>query len=83
MGEKQWEKWEAGAPPCEPKTLAIFRAVVLRTLEDDVYAGLCSAGLHADSRSSGNRIDGGKGGELTCSEGARAHDHPEGADSKH
>ena len=42
MGEKQWEKWSAGAPPAEPETLLTFRKTYFPDLDDDKIALLCT-----------------------------------------
>lgn len=42
MGEKQWEKWEAGPQPPEQTALQEFRSTLLATLPDDDFAQLIS-----------------------------------------
>jgi len=43
MGEKQWEKWEAGNPTTEPGYLSLLRTNILKTLSDENYALLTAS----------------------------------------
>lgn len=40
MGEKQWEKWVAGAPPMEPCVLEKFRSTLIADVPEPIYRTL-------------------------------------------
>ncbi len=71
MGEKQWKKLAAGAPPCEPETLEALRPL-MGDLTDEEYTFLCG-GSNSTDKCFGN-----------CGDWVRStHDHPKCADSQY
>jgi 5'-3' exonuclease len=68
MGEKQWKKLAAGAPPCEPDTLVALRPL-MGELSDNDYTILCNC---TDK------------GFRNCGDWVRcAHDHPKCTDGQY
>ncbi len=71
MGEKQWKKLAAGAPPYEPETLAALRPL-MGNLTDEEYVFLSSGCYSTDQ------------GFRHCADWmGSAHDHPKCTDSQY
>ena len=70
MGEKQWEKLSAGAPPLEPSNLDLFVAGPLSTLSPVILQYLYGSTNDSTSGSLHNRCDG----------AGSPHDHPKSPD---
>jgi flap endonuclease-1 len=70
MGEKQWTKLKAGAPPLEPASLDLFFAKPLKSLSPPSRALLYGS---TDNDTSGSLDNG-------CDRATRPHDHPESSD---